>query len=63
MDAFSPDRGPIILQIELSGPTLATVARVILDTGATTTVIKPGILLAIGYDSDSEAEMVLGRNR
>ncbi len=58
MDAFSPDRGPIIIDLELSGPAATAWARLILDTGATMTMIKPGALIDVGYDLDSLAELV-----
>ena len=58
MDGFTPGRGPILLEAELSGPATIMVARLILDTGATTTLIKPNILLAVGYDLDYVAERV-----
>jgi hypothetical protein len=40
MDAFSPDRGPIIVEVELSGSVASAWVRLILDTGATMTIIK-----------------------
>lgn len=55
---FTPGRGPIIVEVEVSGPAGAAVALLILDTGATTTVLHPGILATIGYDPDSVADRV-----
>jgi predicted aspartyl protease len=58
MDEFPPDRGPIVVEDQLSGPAGSTGIRLILDTGATATLIKPGVLIALGYDPDSMSERV-----
>ena len=58
MDVFTPDRGPIVVEAELSGPFKTLVARLILDTGATATLIKPHVLAAIGYDPGLVSERV-----
>jgi len=58
MDVFTPGQGPIVVNVELSGPVAATWARLILDTGATSTTIKPDVSIAIGYDPDFAAERV-----
>ena len=47
---FDPREGLIIVPAELWGPTGSVVLRLALDTGATSTVINVGMLVAIGYD-------------
>jgi predicted aspartyl protease len=48
--AFDPHQGLIIVQAELTGPSGSAVLRLALDTGATSTVVNVGLLVAIGYD-------------
>lgn len=48
--AFDPLQGLIIVSAELWGPANSVVLRLALDTGATSTVVNIGILVAIGYD-------------
>ena len=47
---FDPQDGLIIVRAELWGPTSSVVLRLALDTGATSTVVNAGMLVAIGYD-------------
>ena len=47
---FDPHQGLIIVHTELDGPSGSAVVRLALDTGATSTLINAGILVAIGYD-------------
>lgn len=47
---FDPQQGLIIVRAELWGPTGSVVLRFALDTGATSTVINIGLLVAVGYD-------------
>ncbi|MCI0624730.1 MAG: retroviral-like aspartic protease family protein [Acidobacteria bacterium] len=47
---FDPAQGLIIVQTELEGPSGAAILRLALDTGATSTLINAGMLLAIGCD-------------
>ena len=58
MTRFSPGRGPIIVEVEISGPIKSTRTRLILDTGATTTLIDPSVLIAIGYDPELVTQRV-----
>ena len=48
--AFEPRQGLVIVRAELAGPSGNGVFRLALDTGATTTLINVGLLVAIGYD-------------
>ena len=47
---FDAQRGLVIVQAELFGPTGSIVLRLALDTGATGTMINVAPLTAIGYD-------------
>jgi predicted aspartyl protease len=47
---FDPSEGLIVIPVELWGPAGSAVLRLALDTGATSTVINVGLLVAIGYD-------------
>ena len=47
--AFDPDRGLIVVRAELWGPSGSGVLQLALDTGATSTLINVGMLVAIGY--------------
>jgi predicted aspartyl protease len=58
MTRFSPGRGPIIVEAEVSGPVKATTTRLILDTGTTTTLIDSSVLIAIGYDPELVTQRV-----
>lgn len=47
---FNLHQGLIIVQAELWGPTGSVILRLALDTGATSTVVNIGLLVAVGYD-------------
>ena len=47
---FNPERGLIVVQAEVSGPSGTIVLRLALDTGATGTMINVAPLTAIGYE-------------
>lgn len=48
--SFDSQQGLIIVRTELWGPTGSGVLRLALDTGATSTVVNVGMLVALGYD-------------
>jgi predicted aspartyl protease len=54
---FAHRAGPVKVDVEIMGPTGATVLISALDTGATTTLINEGALVYVGYDP------TLSRNR
>jgi len=56
--AFDPQRGLIVVRAELWGPTGSGVLQLALDTGATSTLVNVGMLVAIGYDPALIAERV-----
>ena len=47
---FEPRLGLVIVHAELTGPSGEAVLRLALDTGATSTLVNVGILVALGYD-------------
>jgi predicted aspartyl protease len=55
---FDPQRGLIVVQVELWGPSGSSVLQLALDTGATSTLVNVGMLVAIGYDPAMTAERV-----
>lgn len=48
--SFHPQEGLIIVLTELVGPSGHAVLRLALDTGATSTLVNVGMLVALGYD-------------
>lgn len=48
--SFNAQRGLIIIQVELFGPSGSIVLRLALDTGATGTMVNVAPLTTIGYD-------------
>lgn len=56
--SFDSRQGLIIVRAELWGPTGSGVMRLALDTGATSTVVNVGMLVAIGYDPALAADRV-----
>lgn len=55
---FNPSQGPVFVQASLSGPAGQADLRLILDTGATTRLIRHIILVAVGYDPDISPDRV-----
>lgn len=55
---FDPNRGPVVVQCSISGPLGQADLRLILDTGATTTLIRSTILVALGYAPQGSADRV-----
>jgi Aspartyl protease len=47
---FASKHGPILIDAEVTGPVRSMPLSLILDTGATTTLIKEAVLLALGDD-------------
>ncbi|OGA41369.1 MAG: hypothetical protein A3G24_06385 [Betaproteobacteria bacterium RIFCSPLOWO2_12_FULL_62_13] len=47
---FDSQQGLMVVRAELFGPDGSAVLRLALDTGATSTVVSVGMLVAIGYD-------------
>jgi hypothetical protein len=55
---FNALQGPIFVEATLSGPLGRVALRLILDTGATTTLIRSTPLIAVGYDPDAAIDRV-----
>lgn len=55
---FEQKRGPIYVEAEISGPTGRSNLRLLLDTGATTSLIAPSMLKALGYAPDLSTDRV-----
>lgn len=47
---FNAQQGLIVVSTELVGPTGTAIVRLALDTGATSTLVGVGLLVAMGYD-------------
>ena len=48
--SFNPERGLVVVQAEVFGPSGSIVLRLALDTGATGTMVNVAPLTAVGYD-------------
>jgi len=55
---FDPEDGLIVVQTELRGPTGTAILRLAVDTGATTTLVNVGMLVAVGCDPAVAPERV-----
>jgi predicted aspartyl protease len=58
-DAFEPRHGPIVVKAEVTGPANGATVRLILDTGATTSLLEESVLIALGYDLASVTDRVV----
>src|SRR5438477_255572 len=47
---FNPKHGPIRGEAEVTGPQRSMTVPLLLDTGATTTLLRASVLLSLGYD-------------
>jgi predicted aspartyl protease len=56
--AFSPQRGPILVEAEATGPAGSANLELLLDTGATMTLINLSTLLYLGFDPDKSPQHV-----
>jgi Aspartyl protease len=57
--SFNSSHGPIVVEASLSGPMGQADLRLILDTGATTSLIRSTMLVAVGYDLDTSPDLVM----
>ena len=55
---FDPQRGLVVVGAKLWGPSGSAVFRLALDTGATSTVVNVGMLVALGYNPALEPDRV-----
>ena len=56
--SFDPTSGPIIVRAEVTGPSRGLTVRLILDTGATTSLLDEEVLFNLGYDLVSVTDRV-----
>ena len=57
-ELFRPLKGPIIIEARATGPEHSNALRMLVDTGATGTMIHLPILLALGFDLDRDGHPV-----
>lgn len=58
MTPFEPNRGLIVVLAHLFGPGGERAVRMALDTGATTTTVRPAVLVRLGYDPAAGSQRV-----
>jgi predicted aspartyl protease len=51
--AFDPNNGPVHVRAEISGPLGSANLRLVLDTGATMSLIRSAVLIGLGYEPDA----------
>jgi hypothetical protein len=52
---FNARVGPVFVDAEITGPAGNAVLKLMLDTGATTSLINPSALVSLGFDPDTSA--------
>jgi len=55
---FKPDAGPVLVRARPSGPKGDAVARMVLDTGATSTLVNWHVAVLLGYDLSTAPERI-----
>jgi hypothetical protein len=50
ISSFNPRQGPIVVEAQATGPTRTADLKLVLDTGATTSLIRLSSLLYLGFD-------------
>jgi predicted aspartyl protease len=55
---FQPGRGPILVEAEATGPTGSTHLKLVLDTGATNSLLKRATAIFLGFDPDQSPRRV-----
>jgi hypothetical protein len=58
---FDPSHGPILVKAEVTGPDRSLALQLILDTGATTSLLNDAALLTLGYDLASVTDPIVNR--
>jgi predicted aspartyl protease len=56
--AFNSTTGPILVNAEITGPAGSVVLKLVLDTGATTTLINLATLRSLGFDPDQSSRRI-----
>ena len=55
---FDADKGLILVAAEISGPHGSTVLKLVLDTGASTSLVRKEALIDLGFDPENEIRRV-----
>jgi hypothetical protein len=55
---FNARSGPILVDVQISGPTKIRWAKLMLDTGATTNTFNVSVLRSVGYDPAQATDFV-----
>ena len=55
---FNAGSGPILVNAEITGPLGSVVLKLVLDTGATMSLINLTTLLSLGFDPDQSAHRI-----
>src|SRR4051794_13047769 len=55
---FNPRGGPILVDAEITGPIGSVVLKLVLDTGATTSLIHLATLLSLGFHPDQSPQRI-----
>ena len=55
---FAAGTGPILVEVEATGPARSTNLNLVLDTGATTSLIKRTVLIYLGIDPDQSTRRI-----
>ena len=58
VDLFNSKHGPILVEAEVTGPKRSANLKLVLDTGATTSLINLATLLFLGFDPDQSTQRV-----
>jgi hypothetical protein len=53
---FNPASGPVLVDAEITRPIGSVVLKLVLDTGATTSLINVATLLSLGFDPDHSTQ-------
>jgi hypothetical protein len=56
--AFDPIQGPILVEARIVGPLGQADLRMVLDTGATTSLVRASLLTAVGCDPNAAPDRV-----
>jgi len=56
--SFNSKSGPILVKTEISGPLGSVALKLLLDTGATTSLINLATLLSLGFDPSQSTQRI-----
>jgi hypothetical protein len=55
---FRSTHGPILVDAEITGPLGSVVLKLVLDTGATTSLVNLAVLISLGFDPDQSTQRI-----